>query len=305
MPINASFEYTNAEKKFYAAQTDEEKLLALQEMIKTAPKHKGGEALRKNLSTRYKKLREELKKKKERAKSRGKKLGIKKAEMQAVLLGFTNSGKSSLLKVLTNANPLIASYGFITQIPEIGILDYEGCSIQIIDLPPVGSENFDSGLVNTADTVLIVVEKINEIKDLEETFKKAAGKKIIVFNKIDLYNEDSKRKIKETLRSKRYNFSIISCKTKEGLDELKEKIFKSFNKIRVYTKHPGKQEHDGKPIIMLPNSTIESAAERIFHGYSKNIKKIRIWGPSSKFPGQEVGLKHVLQDKDIVEFLTR
>ena len=39
----------------------------------------------------------------------------------------------------------------------------------------------------------------------------------------------------------------------------------------------------------------------------KNDPKIRyakIWGPSSKFAGQKIGLKHVVKDKDIVEFVT-
>ena len=133
---------------------------------------------------------------------------------------------------------------------------------------------------------------------------KFQGRKIIVFNKIDLYDSNTKRKINETLKSKRYNFVVVSCKTGEGLDELKEKIFRSFDKIRVYTKQPGK-EHDADPIIMPPNSSVEDAARIIFKGNLSVIKKSRIWGPSSKFGGQEVGVKHILKDKDILEFATR
>ncbi len=39
-----------------------------------------------------------------------------------------------------------------------------------------------------------------------------------------------------------YNFVTISTKTKEGIEELKEKIFKGFDKIRVFTKEPGKRK---------------------------------------------------------------
>lgn len=302
MPINAHPEYLEAEKRFHEAGTDEEKLKALEEMIRWVPKHKGAESLRENIKRRYKKLKQEFAVKKK--KKSGKK-GIKKQEMQAVLVGLTNSGKSSVLKSLTNAEPKIASYGFTTTEPEIGTLNYQGCNIQIIDLPPIGSENFDKGLVNTADTILIVVEKLHEIESVLESITNKNAKKITIFNKIDQHNENTKRKISETLKSKKYNFCLISCLTGEGISSLKEKIFKSFPVIRVYTRHPGKkQKLDDIPIILSPNSTLYSVAEKILHGYSKKVKYAKITGPSSKFPNQQVGLKHVVKDKDLVEFFT-
>ncbi len=301
MPINAHPEYTEAEKRYYAAETDEEKLLALEEMIRTMPKHKSAESLRKNIRTRYKKIKSKLESERKKKKS-SRKQGIKKSEMQAILVGLTNSGKSSLLKLLTNADPKIASYGFTTLTPQLGIMDYEGTKVQIIDLPPTGSENFDYSLLNTADTILIVVEKIHEIKSIKEIIKKASNP-LIVFNKIDLYDTNTKRKIRETLKSKRYDFVIISCKTEEGIPELKEKIWQSFNKIRVYTKQPGKQADD-EPVILKKGSSVKNVAEKIFHGFSSQIKETRVTGPSSKFPNQKIGLEHILKDKDTIEFKT-
>ncbi len=299
MPINAHPDYLNAEKKFHEASTDEEKIIALEEMLRYMPKHKSAEALRKNLRTRYKKLKSLLSKK---SKKSGKK-GIKKEGMQAVIVGLTNSGKSSLLQVLTNAKPKIASYGFTTREPQLGILNYDGCNIQLIDLPPITSEYFDKGILNNADTILIVVEKIHEIKPILDSIVNKEAKKIIVFNKIDIYDEETKRKIYETLRSKKYNFVLTSAFSKENLDKLKQKILESFNVIRVYTRRYGKKQ-DNIPVILSPNSTLEDAAEKILHGYSKKVKFAKIWGPSSKFAGQKIGLGHVVKDKDIVEFFT-
>lgn len=305
MPINAHPDYMNAETEYYNSNTDEDRLIALEKMIKTMPKHKGAESLRKNIRTRYKKLKQELQIKKKKA---GSKKGIKKEDMQAVIIGLTNSGKSSILKVLTNAQPKIASYGFTTSEPEIGTLHHQGCNIQIIDLPPIASENFELGIMNNTDTLLIVVEKINEINPTLEAIKnKETTKKprIIIFNKIDLYDEDTKRKISETLKSKKYNFILTSTSTNEGIEELKEKILNSFPIIRIYTHHPGKKkELDNVPIILRPNSTLQEVAEKILHGYSKKVKYAKITGPSSKFANQRVGLKHIVKDKDIVEFYT-
>ena len=303
MPINAHPEYVNAEKRYNEASNNEEKITALEEMLRWVPKHKGAETLRKQLRTRYKKLKQEFAKAKKKA---GSKKGIKKEQLQAIIIGLTNSGKSSVLKAITNANPQIASYGFTTAEPEIGTLNHQGCNIQIIDLPPIASPNFNKGMVNSADTLLIVVEKIDEIKPiLEQTKQNKNAKKIIVFNKIDLYDEDTKRKISETLKSKKYNHTIISTKTNEGLEELKEKILKSFPIIRVYTKHQGKKKKDQeKPVVLQKNSTLEQVAEKILHGYSKKVKYAKVTGPSAKFKNQKVGLKHVVKDKDTVEFIT-
>ena len=49
----------------------------------------------------------------------------------------------------------------------------------------------------------------------------------------------------------------------------------------------------------------EMAAEKILKGMSKRIKRARVWGPSSKFGGQVIGLDHTLKDKDIIEFQTK
>lgn len=305
MPINASYEFGNAEKQFYSAQTDEEKLAGLEEMIKTMPQHKSAEALRKNLRTRYKKLKEDVASKKKRKKGSQNKVAIKKGDMQAVLVGLTNSGKSSILKVLTNANPLIAPYGFTTQNPEVGIMNYETCPIQIVDMPAIGADSFETGIINTSDTAIIVVDKLEDIDAVRKVLDKFGGKQIIVLNKIDLLDNNSKRKLNETLRTKKYNFVMISCRTLEGINELKEKIFKSFDKIRVYTKQPNKQQHDNDPVIMPPKSTVAEVARIIFKGKTDLVKRARIWGPSSKFGGQEIGLKHELKDKDVLEFATK
>jgi hypothetical protein len=300
MTTNVHPEYLEAEREYHNAYTDEARLEALEKMMRYMPKHKGAENLRKNLRTRYKKLRQEMKK----SKKNSSKKGIKKEDLQAVIVGLTNSGKSSILNAMTNAKPKIASYGFTTSEPEIGTMNYEGCSIQLIDLPPIASENFDRGIVNNADTIVIAVEKVHEVRPIMEILKSNKKAKIIVaFNKIDLYDEDAKRKISETLHSKRYNFALISAITGEGLDELKEKIFKSFDIIRVYTRHPGKKQ-DNVPVTLPPDSDLRDVAEKILHGYSKKVKHAKIWGPSAKFLGQRVGLKHKLKDKDVIEFYT-
>ena len=301
---NQSPFYQKAESKFLAAQTDEERLTYLEEMIKECPKHKSSEKMLANLKTRYKKLKARAEK--TRRSGKGSKKGIKKETMQAVIVGFTNSGKSSLLKSLTNSEPKVTPYKFTTKTPVIGTLNYENMNIQLIELPSFNSEFYDRGLAHTADTLLILVKNLEDIEKLKEGLEKAGGKKIIVFNLFSS-NNINERKISATLSSKKHDFIIIDLNDFKNINEFKEKIFKSFGRIRIFTKEPGKvfNRKTNKPLVLKPNSTIKDAAEKILHGFSKKVKESFVTGPSSKFPNQKVGMKHVLKDMDIVEFKTR
>ncbi len=303
---NQSPFYQRAEKNFLEAENLEDKIRFLEEMIKECPKHKSSENMLANLKTRRKKLKQQAEKSKKAGKSS--KTGIKKEDMQAVLIGISNSGKSTLLSILTNASPRISPTKFTTTHPVIGMMNYEGANIQLIELPGIESEYYDRGLANTADTLLILITNLDQLKQIENKLSKTHGKRIIVFTKSDILTNEERRKISATLSSKKYNFVIISClegrEGGEAFNDLKNKLLQSFDKIRVYTKEPGK-EKSKRPIILEPDSTVKKVAEKILKGFSKNVKETKIWGPSSKFPGQKVGLQHKLKDLDVVEFKTR
>jgi len=307
MPINAHPDYIIAEREYLQATTPEEKIEKLKKMISVAPKHKSSENLLANLKTRLRKLQEQLEKSKQTKKGAGARYIIKKEDIQAVIIGFTNSGKSTLLQAITNANPKVSEIPFANREPVVGIMDYHGTPIQIIEIPAFESEYYDRGIVNTADSIIILITSLSQIDDIFRDLDKAAGKRIIVYNKIDKLSETEKRKLSETLKSKKLNFVLISAKTGEGILELKESIFNSIEKIRVYTKEPGKtlEEKATKPIILRPNATVKDAAEKIFKGFSSRVVQTKIWGPSSKFAGQIVSLRHELKDRDVVEFKTK
>ncbi|MDD5012132.1 MAG: 50S ribosome-binding GTPase [Candidatus Nanoarchaeia archaeon] len=300
---NQSPFYQKAESKFLNAQTDEERLMYLEEMMRECPKHKSSEKMLANIKTRYTKLKKKIETERKTKKSSAR-VGIKKEDLQAVIVGKTKSGKSSLISLLTNAKPKISSYDFETKFPIIGMMDYNGVPIQMIEVPAIESEYYDRGIVNSADTVLILITDLSQLPEIEKKIERAPGKRIILVGKTDLLSENEKRKISATLQSKKYNFVLVSAKAGENIEQFKEKLFQSFGKIRVYTKEPGKPKSN-RPIILLPESTVKNVAEKILKGFSSKIKETRIWGPSSKYPGQVVGLKHEMKDMDVVEFKTR
>ena len=302
MPINAGYEYFNAEKVYLEAQTLEEKITALEAMIKVAPKHKSSENFLAELKTRLKKFKEKQEKNKKTGKTSRK--AIKKEGFQCAILGFPSTGKSSLLAKLTNARPVIASYAFTTKHAEVGTMDYEGVKAQIIDLPAIGSEYFDQGIINTADCLLILIESLEDLEKMSKITSKATGEKIFLFNKSDLLSNEQQRKLEALIRSKKIPAIIISTITNHNLDLLKRKIFEKMHVIRIYTKEPGKpRTYD--PLVLPESSTVKVVAESILKGLSLRIKETRLTGPSSKFPNQRVGLMHICKDKDIVEFRTK
>lgn len=309
MPINASPHFERAQAEYEQAQTTEQKIIRLKKMIALAPKHKGAENLLKNLKRRLAKLKYT---KEKESKSKGStKKGIHKEDMQAVIIGFTNSGKSSLLKYLTKAQPKISENEFskfTTTEPILGTIFYDsGVQVQLIENPAPESNYFDKSLINTADTILILITDLKQIEQIESYLKNSQGKKIVLFSKSDLLSDTEKRKTSETIKSKykKYPFIFITNKNTDWIEDLKSLLFQSFGKLRIYTKEPTKKNKAPKPIIMKPGSTVHDVAEKILKGFSKNVKETRIWGPSSKFPGQKIGLTHELNDLDVVEFKTR
>ena len=296
---NQSPFYQKAEQEFLEATTNEEKLACLEIMMKEVPKHKSSENMRRNLTNRYKKLKESMDKQKKSGK--GKSVGIKKADMQCVLAGFPNTGKSTIFNTLSKLNAKVSPHQFTTYEPQLGTFMFEDAQIQIID--NASFPNHDKSLVNSTDTLLFVIDDLKQIEEADKFIYRTPAKVILIYNKEDLLSENEKRKLESTLKSKHKNFDFVffsKKSTKKEIEELKRKIFETFPIIRIYTKEP-KKEKSADPMILRRDSTLRDAAEKILKGLSKKVSRAKIWGPSSKFGGQAVGLNHTLKDKDVIE----
>ena len=163
MPANLPPEYFEAERRFKQASTPAEKIFALEELIAKIPKHKGTDRLRGDLRRKLSQLKKEAEVAR-RSKKGGKSylyVVQREGAAQVALVGFANSGKSSVLASVTNATPVIAEYPISTLTPLPGMMPFEDIQIQLVDLPPVGNESTDgwvSGILRTADALLIVLD---------------------------------------------------------------------------------------------------------------------------------------------------
>ena len=305
MPINASPQYLKAEKEYLLVKSKEERIEKLKIMIQLAPKHKGSESLLKVLRKRLANLKEEVKNDKEIRKHAGKhSLSIKKeGGAQVVLIGLANSGKSSLLNKITNSKAEVSEIPFTTKKPLIGTLDL-GIKIQLIEIPALKLNKEDKeilSIANVTDLICIVATNSAELKKILDELREfdIDTKKIVIINKSDLLTREEEEKIRKI------SFFIkTSAKTGENIETLKEKIFENLGLIRIYTKERNIISKE-KPLILKENSNIRQACEKIHKDFVKNFDYARIWGQSAKFPGQKVGMEHILKDHDILEIYTR
>ncbi|MEK6904071.1 MAG: GTPase [Nanoarchaeota archaeon] len=275
MPVNAGPEYGVAEQEYLKAATNEGKLKALQKMLSLAPKHKGTQVLVAHLKQKIAKTKSAMEKERTSKKGSGSSIAVKReGAAQIVLVGTANSGKSTLLKKLTNANVEIAPYPFTTKKPEVGVLDYKGVKLQIIEIPAV-VKNFQQtdlgpsllAIIKNSDLVVLMFNKPEDKVILDKELS-GIEKPVLIYN---------------------------------SQEDIADEIWSRLNLIKVYTKQPGKKP-DYPPVAMSKGSTIKDLAEKIHKDFLKKFRFARIWGKSVKFDGSRCGLDHVLADKDIVEF---
>ena len=107
---------------------------------------------------------EEEKKKRKTGKGGGW-LVEKHGAAQITLIGFTNSGKSSLISAVTNAKPLISNYPYSTVEPAVGMLPYQDIYFQLVEAPSLQPTLEETswnlkilGLIRNADGIILVLD---------------------------------------------------------------------------------------------------------------------------------------------------
>jgi uncharacterized protein len=167
MASNVTPEYLQAQEKYDSASTDEEKLIALNEMKSTVPKHKGAEGMRSEINKKLSTLKASIERHGAQSKkSSGSSLYVKKEGIgQIAIIGMPNSGRSWLLnKLVGKVLAEVTNYGFSTYAPVPGMMGYKGGMLQLVELPAIvdgASEGKSNGkelisLARNADALIIV-----------------------------------------------------------------------------------------------------------------------------------------------------
>ncbi len=286
MPINAGPEYMEAELAYQQAVTPEERLAGLKKMLTTVPKHKGSEKLVGEIKKKIAKLLEQQEKQRQIAKRTGRSQGIKKeGSARVCIIGTANSGKSSLLAKITNAKPRISEFPFTTTEPEVGVMDYVGIKIQIIELPAIVPEFLET-----------------ERGSYFASLMKESTLLLSIYAK-----EEDRRLVRAEMKKMRLKVRLLEISQKEAIESVHElawKIWKNLGLIKVYTKQLRKAK-DFPPIALEKGANIRDLAEKIHKDFVHKFKFARVYGKSVRFNGQQVGLHHILADDDVVELHAR
>jgi ribosome-interacting GTPase 1 len=323
MPANLPPTYLEAERRYREAKTTEEKIEALEEMFAILPKHKGTEKMQADIKHRISRHKEEAQKKTGATKQKSVFAIDKEGAAQVMVIGPPNSGKSSLIACLTNAEPEIAPFPHTTHKPTPGMAPFENIQFQLIDTPPITPEYVDPlmmDLVKRADIVVILLditadlidqyEQIIEILASHRIFPEGFDipdgtrrpifpkKVIIAVNKVDgsKQGEDYLTFMELTgLTLPTIPLSILNGK---NLDSFLKSIYDLSGVIRVYSKNPGKDPDLDEPFVIPRDSTLEDLAGRIHKDFLVKLKYARIWG-KSVHDGMMIQRDHVMQDGDI------
>jgi GTP-binding protein len=163
------------------------------------------------------------------------------------LVGFPNAGKSTLLSNVTAAKPKIADYAFTTLVPQLGMVEYrDGKSFCIADLPGIiegAAEGKGLGHRflrhierNSILLFLIPADSKDHKKEFEilhnelEEYNPEMLQKdfVIAISKSDMLDDELKTAIQKEL-PKNIPHVFISSVTRQGLQELKDLLWKTLN----------------------------------------------------------------------------
>lgn len=168
------------------------------------------------------------------------------------LIGFPSVGKSTIISVISSAQPKTAAYPFTTLVPNLGVVKWKNSEPFVVaDIPGLiegAHEGQGLGIqflkhverTNLLVHVIEVCPKLeghedgrDPIKDFEvicEELRRfnselAESPQLVVLNKVDLpFVEEAEEELRAYFEGKGYPFLAISAVTRQGLEELQDHL---------------------------------------------------------------------------------
>jgi small GTP-binding protein len=222
---------------------------------------------------------------------------------QIALVGAPNAGKSSLLQALSAVQIRTGDYAFTTTRPVAATTRLGGVLVQLVEIPGLIEGAADDrgggrallGVLRNADAILWCHDCDRPLEELETIRNEVAAAGIALPALL------AATKCDEALPPEHPELRVlpVSVLDDASLDRLREELWALTGLVRVHLRD------GGDPVALQPPVTVLDVADTIHHELGERCTGARVWGPSARFPGQQVGREYELSDGDTVEVLER
>lgn len=128
---------------------------------------------------------------------------------------------------------------------------------------------------------------------------------ILVLNKADGLTPAEVEDRTAVFRKQGWEVVPTSASRGFGLEQLKESIYQRLRFVRVYLRPQGGETDFKDPLVVKEGSDVGAVCDLLHRDMRRSFRYALVWGNSAKFPGQTVGLDHVMADEDILTLILR
>lgn len=131
------------------------------------------------------------------------------------------------------------------------------------------------------------------------------NKCLVVVNKIDMVGKTELNRMMAPLRRDGWRCVPISASKRTGVEQLRDALYEELRFIRVYLKPQGGEADLKEPLVIKAGSDVGVVCDTLHRDFRRRFRWGNVWGASAKFPGQTIGIDHVLKDEDVVTLVLR
>ena len=240
----------------------------------------------------------------------------KAGHLTAALLGLPNSGKTYVFHRMGGDGATVADYSFSTTSPAVHLVPLDNLSIQVVDLPPITANTMGAlpygrkmaTLLTVADVVCVVLDFSQDVESQEVT----------VSDELDSLGVDTQTVPILVLGNRAPGVAgpdvpespsvltgpRLALHSDDDFHDVLPHVARSGGYLSVFTKPPGQSFEEADRLWVERGATIKDLAGAVHRGLAGRTTGARVWGDSSKQPGQSVSTDHVLSDGAVVELRT-